>query len=180
MGWLRHMSPFIIVSSILGLIMMLFIIVPIFASLASSAQGLPNALNDPMTISAIFTSFYCASLATLFIFAFGIPFAYVLSRFEFPGKKIVDSLVDLPILIPHNAAGIALLLVLTPSYPLGSVFNSLGIRFQDTILGIVVAMSFVSCPFMIRSAQEAFTSINPAMERTARSLGATNFSALES
>ena len=175
MSWLKHMSPFIVVSSVLGLVMALFIIIPIFGSLVNSATGLPTALADSGTTNAIFMSFYCALLATLFIFAFGIPFAYVLSRYEFHGKKVVDSLIDLPILIPHNAAGIALLEVLGRSYPIGSFFNGLGIRFDDTILGIVVAMAFVSSPFMIRSAQEAFTAVNPAMERTARSLGATNF-----
>jgi molybdate/tungstate transport system permease protein len=175
--WLKHVSPFIIISSALGLIMMLFIVIPIFGSVASSAPGLPTALTNQTAIKAILTSFYCALLATIFMFALGIPFAYLFAKYEFPGKKIMDSLIDLPILIPHNAAGTALLLVLTPASPIGSFFNSIGIRFQESIFGIVVAMAFVSSPFMIRSAQEAFASINPAMEQTARSLGATNFKA---
>ena len=175
MGWLKQKSPFIVVSSVLGLLMVLFIIIPIFGSLANSAGGLPLALADSGTTNAIFTSFYCALLATLFIFVLGVPFAYLLSRYEFHGKRIVDSLIDLPILIPHNAAGIALLLVLGRAGFIGSFSNGLGIRFEDTFLGVVAAMAFVSSPFMIRSAQEAFTAVNPAMERTARSLGATNF-----
>jgi len=175
MAWLKQKSPFIVVSSVLGLVMALFIIVPIFGALTYSTGGLQNALASSVVTNAIFMSFYCALLATLFIFVFGIPFAYVLSKYEFPGKKAVDSLVDLPILIPHNAAGLALLVVLGRAYPIGSFLNSFGITFQDTIFGIVAAMAFVSCPFMIRSAQEAFSAVNPAMERTARSLGATNF-----
>jgi molybdate/tungstate transport system permease protein len=175
MSWLKQMSPFIVVSSVLGLIMMLFIIIPIFGTVANSASGIPSALADSTTTNAIFMSFYCALLATLIMFVLGIPLAYMLSRYAFPGKKIVDSLIDLPILIPHNAAGIALLAVLGPAHPIGSFFSGFGIRFFQTIFGIVAAMSFVSSPFMIRSAQEAFTAINPAMERTARSLGATNF-----
>jgi molybdate/tungstate transport system permease protein len=175
MTWLKQISPFIIVSSVLGLGMTLFIIIPIFETLANSAGGIPNALADSVVTNAIFMSFYCALLATLFLFVLGIPFAYVLSKFEFPGKKAVNSLIDLPILIPHNAAGLALLVVLGRAYPIGSFLNGFGIQFQDTILGIVVAMAFVSCPFMIRSAEEAFSAVNPAMEQTARSLGATNF-----
>jgi molybdate/tungstate transport system permease protein len=172
---LKKKSPFIVVSSVLGLMMGLFIIIPILGALANSAGGLQNALASSEVTNAIFMSFYCALLATLFVFTFGIPFAYVLSKYEFPGKKAVDSLIDLPILIPHNAAGLALLVVLGRGYPIGSFFNSLGITFQDTIFGIIAAMAFVSCPFMIRSAQEAFSAVDPAMERTARSLGATNF-----
>jgi molybdate/tungstate transport system permease protein len=175
MAWLKRRSPFIVASSVLGLVMGLFIIIPILGALANSAGGLQNALASSEVTSAIFMSFYCALLATLFVFVFGIPFAYVLSKYEFLGKKAVDSLIDLPILIPHNAAGLALLVVLGRAYPIGSFFNGLGITFQDTIFGIVAAMAFVSCPFMIRSAQEAFLAVNPAMERTARSLGATNF-----
>jgi len=175
MTWLKQMSPFIVVSSVLGLVMALFIMMPVLAALANSAGGLQNALMSSVVTNAILMSFYCALLATLFIFVFGVPFAYLLSKYEFPGKKAVDSLIDLPILIPHNAAGLALLLVLGRAYPIGSFFNRFGIGFLDTIFGVVAAMAFVSCPFMIRSAQEAFSAVNPAMERTARSLGATNF-----
>jgi len=173
--WLRRMSPFILVSSILGFMMILFIIVPIFGAVTNSAGNIPSALTDTVATNAIMTSFFCALLATLLIFVIGIPLAYILSKHEFPGKKIVDSLIDLPILVPHNAAGLALLVILGRTYPVGSFLSGFGISFQDTIFGVVVAMAFVSSPFMIRSAQEAFSAVNPAMERSARSLGATNF-----
>jgi molybdate/tungstate transport system permease protein len=155
--------------------MILFLLVPILGSLTDSATGLPNALMDQKTLSAIFTSFYCALLATIFALVLGVPFAYLYVRYEFRGKKLLDSLIDLPILVPHNAAGIALLTVLSPHYPVGGFFAGLGMRFVDTVLGIVVAMAFVSAPFMVRSAQEAFASVSPQMEKAARSLGATNF-----
>jgi molybdate/tungstate transport system permease protein len=86
---------------------------------------------------------------------------------------MLDSLIDLPIIIPHNAAGIALLAVLSPSSPIGAFLDASGVRAVDSVLGIVIAMAFVSAPFMIRSAQDAFESVNPRMERMARSLGAT-------
>ena len=94
---------------------------------------------------------------------------------SFPGKNILDSLIDIPILIPHNTAGIALLFVLAPESPVGGAFSALGISFLDTVWGIIVAMAFVSAPFMVRSAQEAFMSIDPEMEKIGRSLGATRF-----
>jgi molybdate/tungstate transport system permease protein len=173
--WLRHNSPFILASFILGILIVLFLVLPIVASLAGSAPGLSGALTDSRTLNAIWTSFYCAFLATFFMLVLGVPFAYLFVRSEFRGKKILDSLIDIPILIPHNTAGIALLAVLGPSFPIGAAFASLGIGFIDTVWGIVAAMAFVSAPFMIRSAQEAFASVPPSMEKTGRSLGATRF-----
>ena len=173
--WLKEKSPFILVSLILGVLMVLFLLVPVIGSLVSSASGLSGALTDYRTLDAIGTSFYCAFLAMVFMLILGVPFAYLFIRKEFPGKKVLDSLIDIPILIPHNTAGIALLLVLGPSYPIGAFFSSIGISFVDTIWGIVIAMAFVSAPFMIRSAQEAFLSVDPSMEKMARGLGATRF-----
>jgi molybdate/tungstate transport system permease protein len=163
------------VSLILSVVMVLFLLVPVIGSLTSSASGIPGALTDQRTLSAIWTSFYCAFIATTLMITLGVPFAYLFTRAEFPGKKMLDSLIDIPILIPHNTAGIALFTILAPSYPIGAAFASLGIGFVDTIWGIVVAMAFVSAPFMIRSAQEAFLSVSPSMEKTGRSLGASRF-----
>ncbi len=155
--------------------MVLFLLIPVLGSLASSAPGLPNALTDSRTLNAIWTSFYCAFIATLFMLILGVPFAYLFVRNEFPGKKILDSLIDMPILMPHNTAGIALLTILGPSYPFGAAFSSVGIGFVDTVWGVIIAMAFVSAPFMIRSAQEAFQSVDASVEKAGRSLGATRF-----
>jgi molybdate/tungstate transport system permease protein len=175
MAWLRQKSPFILLSAVLGVIMVLFLVVPILASLGSAAPGIIPALTDTQILNAIWLSFYCAFLATIFMFILGVPFAYLFVRNRFPGKNVLDSLIDIPILIPHNTAGIALLTVLGPSYPFGAAFSAVGINFVDTVWGIVIAMAFVSAPFMIRSAQEAFMSIDPKMENIGRSLGATRF-----
>jgi molybdate/tungstate transport system permease protein len=173
--WVKQNSPFIIASFILGTCMVLFLVLPLTGTLMSSAPGLLTAATDYRNLSAVLTSFYCAFLATLLTVVLGVPFAYLFVRNEFIGKKVLDSLVDIPILIPHNAAGIALLTILGTSYPIGAAFSSVGIRFVDTVWGIVIAMAYVGAPFMIRSAQEAFASIDPAMEKVGRSLGATRF-----
>ncbi|MCW4015062.1 MAG: ABC transporter permease [Candidatus Bathyarchaeota archaeon] len=175
MTWLKEKSPFVIVSFLLGSVLVLFLVIPIFSSLGSSASGLLDVLTDGRTLNAIWVSFYCAFLATVFMFILGIPFAYLFVRHSFLGKNILDSLIDIPILIPHNTAGIALLFVLRPDASIGAAFSMLGITFLDTVWGIVIAMAFVSAPFMIRSAQEAFLSIDPEMEKIGRSLGATRF-----
>lgn len=175
MVWLKEKSLFILVSFVLGALLVLFLVVPIISSVGSSAAGIPDVLTDGRTLNAIWMSFYCAFLATVFMFVLGIPFAYLFVRHSFPGKNVIDSLIDIPILIPHNTAGIALLFVLRPDTPLGSMFSILGISFLDSVWGIVIAMAFVSAPFMVRSAQEAFLSIDPEMEKIGRSLGATRF-----
>jgi molybdate/tungstate transport system permease protein len=175
MVWVREKSPFILVSTVLGALLVLFIIVPLIGSVGSSLPGLPAVFTDIQTLTAIFTSFYCAFLATAFVFILGVPFAYIFVKYDFTGKRFLDALIDLPILIPHNAAGLALVLVLAPTSPIGGVFSFFGVSFLDKPLGIVVAMAFVSAPFLIRSTQEAFESVSIAMEKAARSLGASSF-----
>jgi len=175
MVWIKEKSPFILISTILGVFMILFIAIPLIGSIGSSLSGLPTAFSDAQTLKAIFTSFYCAFLATVFVFVLGVPFANIFAKYDFSGKRFLDSIIDLPILIPHNAAGLALLLVLAPSSPIGGFFGFFGVTFFDTFVGIVVAMAFVSAPFLIRSAQEAFSSVSIPMEKTARSLGASSF-----
>ncbi len=175
MAWLRQRSPFILVSAVLGVLMVLFLVVPILGSFGSGASGIIPALSNAQTLNAIWLSFYCAFLATVFMFILGVPFAYLFVRHEFRGKNVLDSIMDMPILIPHNTAGIALLTVLGPMSPIGTAFSTVGINFVDTVWGIVVAMAFVSAPFMIRSAQESFMSIDPKIENIGRSLGGTRF-----
>jgi molybdate/tungstate transport system permease protein len=175
MKWIRQKSPFILISTVLGVLMILFLVIPILGSISNSLPGLPAASTDARTLNAIFTSFYCAFLATAFVFVLGVPFAYIFVRYDFHGKRFLDSVIDLPILIPHNAAGLALLSVLAPASPIGGAFKLFGIGFVDSFFGIVAAMAFVSAPFLIRSAQEAFESVSLTMEKTARSLGASNF-----
>lgn len=152
--------------------MLFFILLPILGSITGGASGLYGAITDTQVMYAIFNSFYCAFLATVFVLVLGVPFAYIFGRRNFTGKRFLDAIIDIPILIPHNTAGLALLFILTPNSPIGKFFASIGITFVDTVWGIVVAMAFVSAPFMIRSAQEGFSAIDPSLEKVARGLGA--------
>lgn len=176
-GWFREKSPFIIASTIFGSLMLIFLLLPVINTVVSSADQLGFALASTETRNAIFASFYAAFLATLFTFIFGVPLAFILARYDFPGKSVIDASVDLPILIPHDAAGIGLLMLFGPKTMMGSGFSSIGVNFVDTLFGIVLAMAFVSSPFMIRSSEEAFKAVNPDMEKVARSLGASSFKA---
>lgn len=128
-------------------------------------------LQDTQVISAIFVSVYCALIATLIAILFGVPLAYTLARHDFFGKGFVESIVDIPIVIPHTVSGIALLLVFTSGGILGAPFSKLGIVFTNAIPGIIIAMLFASSSFVVNSAREGFEGVDPRMEKVARTLG---------
>jgi molybdate/tungstate transport system permease protein len=165
---------------ILGLLIFLFVIVPlakmIFAS-ASDVQILWDTILDPEVTSAIGLTLYAALIATLVGFILGIPLAYLLARHDFPGKRLVEGLIDVPIVVPHTAAGIALLFVFGRRFLLGQAFEAVGITFIDSIAGIVIAMIFVSIPFLIDSAKEGFKKVDVRLEKVARTLGASSWQA---
>ena len=103
----------------------------------------------------------------------GIPFAYFLARRDFPLKGLVLGIIDLPVVIPHVAAGIALLTVVSRGAAFGQTADRIGISFVGTSLGIMLAMAFVSVPFLINSARDGFEAIPERIEQAAMSLGAS-------
>ena len=103
---------------------------------------------------------------------FGVPLAYLLARGTFRGRGLIQALVDLPLAVPHTVAGIALLFLLGRTGWVGAP-GRLGVSFYGSQWGIIAAMLFVSVPFEVNSARVAFESIDPRLERAARSLGAT-------
>jgi molybdate/tungstate transport system permease protein len=143
----------------------------------SDKEALWQSLIDPTTMKAIWLTLYSALIAAVAGLVLGVPIAYVLARYDFPLKSVVESLIDLPIVVPHAAAGIALLFVFGRNYPVGQFFNSVGVRFVDSVPGIVIAMMFVSVPFLIDSAKEGFRKVDPRLERAARTLGASPWQA---
>ncbi|MEJ2740760.1 MAG: ABC transporter permease [Dehalococcoidia bacterium] len=123
--------------ALLGAVIMLFIFVPLMKTIfGSSPDMLFEALMDEQVRSAIWLSIYTALLATIVGAVFGVPLAYLLARYNFPGKRTIEGLVDVPIVIPHTAAGIALLFVFGRNFFAGKVFNFLGITFIDSVAGV--------------------------------------------
>ena len=165
---------------LLGLLIFLFIVMPlgkmIFAS-ASDAETLWETILDPEVRGAIGLTLYAALISTLVGFFLGIPLAYLLARHNFPGKRFIEGLIDVPIVVPHTAAGIALLFVFGRNFALGKAFNFLGIQFVDSIAGVIIAMLFVSIPFLIDSAKEGFKKVDVRLEKVARTLGASPWQA---
>jgi len=159
---------------LLGALILAFIAVPILKMIfASNPSILMDSLRDSEVTASIVLTLYAALIATVIGFVLGVPLAYLLAKTRFPGKRLVEGLIDLPLVIPHSAAGIALLFVFGRNYFMGQAFQSVGIRFLDSLAGIVVAMLFVSVPFLIDSAKEGFQKVDPRLENVARTLGAT-------
>jgi molybdate/tungstate transport system permease protein len=134
---------------------------------------LVSTMAEQEVISSIFLTLRSAFWATIACLVLGIPLAYLLARTNFPGKSLVQGLVDLPVMIPHTAAGIALLMVFGRSFFVGKTFGKIGIDFVGTEAGISLAMAYVSIPFLVNAARDGFLGVDPKLERVARTLGAS-------
>lgn len=159
---------------LLGTVILLFIFIPLAKTLFSSSPSLLwETLLEGEVISSIWLTLYTALIATVVGLLLGVPLAYFLARHSFRGKRFVEALIDVPIVVPHTAAGIALLFVFGQNFAIGRVFHSIGIDFVLSIPGIVIAMMFVSVPFLIDSAKQGFEKVDERLEKVARTLGAS-------
>jgi molybdate/tungstate transport system permease protein len=161
----------------LGAAMLLFLALPIVLLVAFGAAGIGTAIADRDTIAALETTFLTATVATCIAALCGSPVAYALSRRSFPGRALIAAVVDLPLLIPHPVAGIAILLLVSRDTMLGGALLDMGLRVVGTRAGIIAAMLFVSAPLYISAAREAFARIDGRYEFIARTLGDTQWSA---
>ncbi|MDA4118581.1 MAG: molybdate ABC transporter permease subunit [Thaumarchaeota archaeon] len=119
------------------------------------------------TSDAIWLSLISSSAALLVIVAVGIPTARLLTRRAFMGKKIVDTIIDMPIVLPPAVAGLALLLAFAPISPIGQFLLRYGLILPGSLLAVVMAQTFVAMPFFVRSARTAFEEVNPRLEMAA-------------
>jgi molybdate/tungstate transport system permease protein len=163
---------------VLGAILILFVAWPLLRTItASSPAILWQTLLDKEVQSAILLTFYTSLVATGIAFICGVPLAYLLARVEFPGKQLIEGIIDVPVVVPHSAAGIALLMVFGRRSLLGQAFGTLGLKFVSATPGIVIAMLFVSLSLLVDSAREGFEAVDPRLERVARTLGASPWEA---
>ncbi len=164
--------------SFLGGLLLLFIVLPLASTLlGTTPEQLWLALTDPEVLRSIGWTFGAAAVATILSLLTGVPLAYLLARCQFRGKRLVEALVNLPIVIPHTAAGVALLLVFGRRGLLGQWLAPLGVTFTDSFAGIVVGMGFVSLPFLVTMSREAFALIDEELERVALIDGASAWQA---
>jgi molybdate/tungstate transport system permease protein len=165
---------FTILFSLAGSLLVLFVLLPLAVTVfATTPSELKQVLSTPEVLYSLWLTFLAAGIATLLAAITGIPLAYLLARHDFPAKNLVETVIQLPVVMPHTAAGVALLMVFGRKGLLGQPLAHLGLRFTDNLAGIVVAMLFVSMPFLVTASQEAFALINEEMERVALIDGAT-------
>ena len=154
--------------------MLLFYLLPLVALvLRVSPADLLSNLVDPQVAQAIQVSMTTTLIATGVTFAFGTPLAYLLARRRFPGRSVVDTLVDLPLLLPPAVAGVALLVTFGRRGLLGPYLTDAGITIAFTQIAVIMAEIFVASPFFVKSAISAFAAVDRELERAAAVDGAT-------
>lgn len=134
-----------------------------------------RAMASPQARDALLLSIKTTSISMLIIIAVGTPAAYVLSRSEFPGKKLIDSLIDIPAVLPPSAAGIALLLAFGKLGLLGQYLDVLGVRITFTTAAVVIAEIFVAAHFYVRQAAVGFSQVRRDVEEAALVDGASRY-----
>jgi molybdate/tungstate transport system permease protein len=159
---------------VLGLLLILFVAWPLLRTITATGPAvLWQTLLDDEVRGSILLTFRASFIATGLAFACGVPLAYLLARVDFPGKRLIEGIIDVPIVVPHSAAGIALLMVFGRRTLLGQAFGIFGLKFVSAFPGIVIAMLFVSLSFLVNAAREGFEAVDPRLERVARTLGAS-------
>lgn len=153
-------------------VFLLFLVAPIAQVVISGgAAGVRQLGTDGELRGALALTAFTATSATLLGVLGGTPIAYLLARRSFRGRAVLAALLDLPLLVPHPVAGIALLLVLGRASAVGGALLQAGIRVAGSPVGIVCAMLFVSAPLYVSAAREAFARVDIRYEAVARTLG---------
>ncbi len=161
-------------AGILILIVTLYLALPVFALFFRTTPELfLLSLSDPLVMSALWLSLTTTCTALVIVHLVGTPYAYFHARYQYPGKVLVDTLIDLPLVLPPAVAGMALLVLYGRTGFLGGYFNMLGLSIAFTTVAVIMAQIFVASPFYLRQAKSLFEQLDPAYERTARTLGAS-------
>jgi molybdate/tungstate transport system permease protein len=152
----------------------LFILFPLIEMVAQpTLKDLAETVKDRDVLRSIWLSIYASGIAAIISFLVGTPFAYLLARKQFLGKKLVESIIDLPIMIPHPVIGIAILGLAGRDHWLGQAMQGIGIQIMGTVTGIVTVLTFVGLPFYVNTVKTGFESIPVRLENVSRSLGAS-------
>ena len=156
--------------------LLLVVMIPLAGLFVSASaltwQQFVTTVTDPRVMVAYRNSFGIAMLAALINCVFGLILAWALVRYQFPGRKLVDAVVDLPIALPTAVAGIALTALYAPRGWIGQYLDPLGIKVAFTPLGILIALMFVGLPFVVRTVEPVLKDFEKELEEAASSLGA--------
>lgn len=160
----------------------LIVLLPLSAGIAY-ASGIHghvfwHAVTSPRVVDAYKLSFGASLLAAAVNMVFGLIVAWVLTRYELPGRRLIDAIVDLPFALPTAVAGISLTSLYSPTGWVGRWLAPLGIQVAFTRLGVFVALTFISLPFVVRTLQPVLVELEPEIEECAASLGASRLQTL--
>ena len=157
----------------------LIVLIPLASVMVSALKLRPaefwSLITKPTVRHAFATSIGCSFIAALINSVFGVIIAWVLVRYEFPGKRILDGCIELPFALPTSVAGITLSKMYSENGILGTPLAKLGIKVSYTHLGLVIALVFVGIPFVIRSVQPVLEKLDGQYEEAAFMLGANRF-----
>jgi sulfate transport system permease protein len=154
----------------------LLVLIPLSATFAKAVSGgwghFWKTVLDPRVIASYKLSFGAALIAAAVNAVMGLLVAWVLVRYPFPGRRLLDALVDLPFALPTAVAGITLTTVLSKTGWIGRYLEPLGIQAVFSPLGVVIALTFIGLPFVVRTVQPVLEALDPELEEAASSLGA--------
>ncbi|GAB7091192.1 ABC transporter permease [Halorubrum luteum] len=164
--------PELLVPVLLGGLLLVFFALPFVSFLArTGVSNVAAGLATPEARVAIRNSLLTAPVSTAIATVFGVPLAYVLARTSFPGKRVVEALVILPLIVPPVVGGAMLLTAVGRFTPIGSAAAALGIPLTDSLVGVVLAQTFVAAPFVVITARAGFGAVDERLEQASRSLG---------
>jgi molybdate transport system permease protein len=165
-------SLFILLAPLI-ILFLLFLTIPVASLfLRITPEAFLESLQNPVVLDALFLSLVTASASLFIVIIMGTPLAYLNARTSYWGKEVVDTLIDLPIVMPPAVAGIALLMAFGRRGVIGEYLNAFGIQIAFTTLAVVMAQTFVASPFYIRQARASFAAVDRTYEDAARTLGA--------
>lgn len=162
----------------LGLVVLIPLAVLVWRATGLGWGGAARIASDPRILAAFRVTFGMAALAAVVDTVFGVVLAWVLTRYRFPGRRLMDAAVDLPFALPTAVAGIALASLYGPDGWIGAPLLRLGIKVAYTPLGILVALIFVGLPFVVRSVQPLVADLDHEIEEAAATLGASRLQTL--
>lgn len=167
-------NPFNLILLFLSSLVLLFILAPLAGMfLQTGGAEFFETVEDKDVQASIWLTLWISFIAT-FAFAMGaIPLAWLLARKQFPLKSVVQGIIDLPVVLPHTAAGIAILGFISRDGLLGKAADAAGLTLINNPAGIALAMAFVSLPFLINSARDGFAAVPERFEKAALTLGAS-------
>ena len=175
MNSLKSNIPIILILLFSIFIFSILIIYPLALLVVLGFPMIPKALSVISFLQAIEVTVVMSTLSAIIAIIMGTPIAYVMARYDFHLKSVVDAVIDIPIMIPHIIVGIMVVLAFASYYGLGPILRAHGIDFINTLWGATTAVAFLSSTYYIRVVEASIRMISPEMEAVARTLGASPF-----